>query len=1301
MKTNILFVLMLWLISWFSPHLAAQESAMQMEPGMDKTNPTDATLTTFPFYDNVEDSAQSAAWWGFDPMEWQITRTKYHSGTKSWAVTTTGAFRYLTLASPINLSGAANPYISFWFANRDINPYTIYWLLEVSTNGGASWSQINNWSQSNSTTWTRAQVSLANYKLPGALLRIGVRYGGNPVIDDILIDNAPVPGTCTLTQPSNNGMKINWSMSTATDFAGYRIAFSTNPGYLTWDQTVGTTIDGRNETRIIDITDKNTVQYVFSDLTFTNKRYYAVIFEQDTQELFNQGTNQYELYTTFSVTPQNAPFVQNFEGAYQWAADSPWQVTTADASMPGHSTTHAFEDSPNTTYPSQADRWLVFQANCNTIDHPVLKFNHRYAFNQSIGDYGAVGYSKDNINWYDFSWFSGDNSYSFQTEELDLSMLHGQSPVYVRFRSVSGYNTALFDGWHVDDVEIANRSYTNAFPFFDDVEDSLASYQKWIPGTWTTYNAGYSGMMSWLCKPVIGSYSFNYEYLSFSGPIDLSTATNPVLKLWSKKIDYSFYIQPQVSSDGGNTWTSLSSNNVNTTMWEPFQWSLINYVNSNILIRIGVSKYGYSAGANVYCLIDNITIDNASTPGWISLSLPNNNGMKATWQTSTASDFSKYRLIISTSQSNLSAWDQTVGTNVTNRMETRVIDITDKNTTQMTFTDLVFTNTTYYARLYELNTKGIWNEGTDISELATTFTVTQQTAPFMQDFEGTFQWAADKPWAVTEADAGYPGHSPTHGYEDSPGGNYPNYADRWLIFKTNCSSVTHPVLRFKNRYNFDLTTNDYGELAYSTDNSNWIPLGYLTGNKLSTYYTEEYDLSVLHGLSSAFIRFRTYSGSEEQRDGWRLDDVEIYNSTRTTSYPFYDNVENDSLTNIDWIRGVWRTAPGGNNSLSAWKFDLPNSYFSGSINFFYLTLNGSVNLSGSVNPELSFWVRVPSSSEYYKVQVSTNGGTTWTDLSTGYFSGLTWSKNIFSLASYKQNSVMIRIGLDGGYNPVPVYIDDIMINEALTAPVLATPANASSNVAMPVSFEWNNTPGAAKYYLQVAISNTFAPDQIVFRDSTITTSAKTVSGLVSGNTYYWRVLAINMIEERGAWSGIWSFSTGASTSDVIALNAGWNLISFDVSLNPNTPAEVFQTLIAANNLQMVTGFQSQQGVFFDPTGLPFLNTLQNIVQGEGYWVKIQNAATLTVQGTAIPVNFTVNLLSGWNLISYWRSTTTTPATAFAALISAGKLQMVTGYELGGKFYDPSGPAFLNTLTDIKNGFGYWVKVNSNCTLTFP
>ena len=53
------------------------------------------------------------------------------------------------------------------------------------------------------------------------------------------------------------------------------------------------------------------------------------------------------------------------------------------------------------------------------------------------------------------------------------------------------------------------------------------------------------------------------------------------------------------------------------------------------------------------------------------------------------------------------------------------------------------------------------------------------------------------------------------------------------------------------------------------------------------------------------------------------------------------------------------------------------------------------------------------------------------------------------------------------------------------------------------------------------------------------------------------------------------------------------------------PANYFSSLITANNLVYVTGFD--QGVlFYDPNGLPFLNTLDSLVNSFGYWVRVLN-----------------------------------------------------------------------------------------------
>jgi hypothetical protein len=84
--------------------------------------------------------------------------------------------------------------------------------------------------------------------------------------------------------------------------------------------------------------------------------------------------------------------------------------------------------------------------------------------------------------------------------------------------------------------------------------------------------------------------------------------------------------------------------------------------------------------------------------------------------------------------------------------------------------------------------------------------------------------------------------------------------------------------------------------------------------------------------------------------------------------------------------------------------------------------------------------------------------------------------------------------------------------------------------------------------------------------------------------------------------------TMALQSDAITFMANWNLMSFDIELIENTPEIVFFDLIETVNLIYVTGFVNGEAGFFDPNGLPFLNTLNTLEPGYGYWVKIQYPA---------------------------------------------------------------------------------------------
>jgi PKD repeat protein len=78
-----------------------------------------------------------------------------------------------------------------------------------------------------------------------------------------------------------------------------------------------------------------------------------------------------------------------------------------------------------------------------------------------------------------------------------------------------------------------------------------------------------------------------------------------------------------------------------------------------------------------------------------------------------------------------------------------------------------------------------------------------------------------------------------------------------------------------------------------------------------------------------------------------------------------------------------------------------------------------------------------------------------------------------------------------------------------------------------------------------------------------------------------------------------------------------------------------------------------------------------------------------------------SVIPGWNLMSFdIELMENEPEIVFGDLLSNNNLINVAGYdENGSNFYDPFGYDFLNTLTSIDAGRGYWVKVNENDQFT--
>jgi hypothetical protein len=193
---------------------------------------------------------------------------------------------------------------------------------------------------------------------------------------------------------------------------------------------------------------------------------------------------------------------------------------------------------------------------------------------------------------------------------------------------------------------------------------------------------------------------------------------------------------------------------------------------------------------------------------------------------------------------------------------------------------------------------------------------------------------------------------------------------------------------------------------------------------------------------------------------------------------------------------------------------------------------------------------------------------------------------------------------------------------------------------------------------------------------------------LGGGVYTVRHVDVNGNESA---PGVWV--AGASSGvDIIPLRAGWNLISTDRVPETATPAAFFGGL-EPGNLQYVTGFND--GVqYFNPSGLSFLNTLSAVAPGYGYWVRVAAADTLYVAGSALPAGYLPTLDAGWNLVGYTAAAPQAPADFFADFVADGTLEYVTGFDAGATFYDPDGLTFLNTLSQLRNGFGYWVRLTS-------
>ena len=84
------------------------------------------------------------------------------------------------------------------------------------------------------------------------------------------------------------------------------------------------------------------------------------------------------------------------------------------------------------------------------------------------------------------------------------------------------------------------------------------------------------------------------------------------------------------------------------------------------------------------------------------------------------------------------------------------------------------------------------------------------------------------------------------------------------------------------------------------------------------------------------------------------------------------------------------------------------------------------------------------------------------------------------------------------------------------------PSNFHADLDTSITFMWHKVKDAQKYYFQLSTDPTFKYMAI---DDSTTDTVKTVTGLLKGKRYYWRIQAKNSAGLLGPWSNQWNFST--------------------------------------------------------------------------------------------------------------------------------------------------------------------------------
>jgi uncharacterized protein (TIGR02145 family) len=172
----------------------------------------------------------------------------------------------------------------------------------------------------------------------------------------------------------------------------------------------------------------------------------------------------------------------------------------------------------------------------------------------------------------------------------------------------------------------------------------------------------------------------------------------------------------------------------------------------------------------------------------------------------------------------------------------------------------------------------------------------------------------------------------------------------------------------------------------------------------------------------------------------------------------------------------------------------------------------------------------------------------------------------------------------------------------------------------------------------------------------------------------------------------------------ISLQEGWNMMSFRVMPENWDMMHIVQPLIDQGLLFKVLD-ETGGSIFhlpFPPPNGQWSNTIGEMANTEGYYIKVHDHAMLDLEGYPVEAPLDIPLINGWNMISYPCENEQNAMAVVQPLIDAGILFKVIDEAGGSIFHLPFPPPngqWSNTIGNFKSDKGYYLKATSNATLT--